>query len=229
MMKDKKHKENKKLKILKCIIIITLFVTAIYLLNKNNIFKNYSVEDIKEYINSYGNLAPIVFIIMFTLVPLTLFPDAVLALAGGMIFGLYKGFIFIMIGAICGATLSFYISRFLGKGSISKFIKKDINCFKNGIEKKGFLIILLLRLIPLLPFDVISYGAGITKIKYKDFICATALGIIPGVLIYANLGEKSSTFGSSDFYIAVSLLILLFISSYFLKKKLSLKQLQQSE
>lgn len=220
---------NKKwLRTLGYIVLAVAIIMCIYCLNKNNMFKGYSAAEIKQYVNSYGSLAPVVFIILFTLVPLTLFPDAVLAVAGGMLFGLYEGFIYILIGALCGAALSFYISRGLGKSFIQRFIKKDIECFQNGVEKRGFIIILLLRLIPLLPFDVISYGAGLSKIRFKDFISATAVGIIPGVLVYANLGDKSAVFGSKEFYIAVGLLILLFMVSYIFKKKISFNNVQEN-
>lgn len=203
-----------------------LLISIVFILNKLDVFTIKSPQQIKEYIASFGILSPIIYIILFTLVPLTLFPDSILAIASGLIFGLYKGCILTMIGALCGATLSFYISRLLGKEALKKIIKKDINYFEKGLSKNGFLIILLLRLIPLLPFDVISYGAGLSKIKYKDFILATLIGIIPGVYVYVNLGEKSSSPMSIEFYISIALLLILFISSYFIKKKIDVERLK---
>lgn len=190
----------------------------IYIINQSKLFDGYSPEYFKNYIQSFGIFAPIVFIILFTLVPLTLFPDSILAIAGGMIFGITKGSVYIIIGAVCGGSLSFFISRLLGKGFVNKLIKKDINKLDNNIKENGFILILLLRLIPLFPFDIISYSAGLSKIRYKDFILATVLGVIPGVLVYANLGDKSTEIGSKGFYISIALLILLFVSSIYLKK-----------
>ncbi|WZL74967.1 TVP38/TMEM64 family protein [Clostridiaceae bacterium 35-E11] len=198
----------------------------IYVVHKLNIFKGCKPEDIKTYLHSFGVWAPIIFIILFTFVPLTLFPDAILAVAGGMVFGLYEGFVYTMIGALCGATLSFYIARILGQNCVKRFIKHDITRFEDVLQKNGFFIVLLLRLIPLLPFDVISYSAGISKIKYKDFVLATILGTIPGILVYVNLGDKSTQIGTNSFYLSVALLILLFVGSMFLKQKVSLKRIQ---
>lgn len=215
---------KKKKKIIIKSIIILFFIGIIYLINRNKGFDGYSPEDIKEYLDSFGILAPIAYIVMFTLVPLTLFPDSILAIAGGMGFGLIEGSILTMIGALCGATLSFYITRLLGKNFIKKIIKKDVSVIEKQLEEKGFIIVLLLRLIPLFPFDVISYSAGLSDIKYRDFISATFIGTIPGILVYTNLGDKSTEIGSTDFYISLLLLLVLFIVSILLKRLISFKQ-----
>lgn len=189
---------------------------------------NLNPDSIKEYIKSFGIFAPIIYIVMFTVVPLTLFPDAMIAITGGMIFGMYYGTIFTIIGAVTGATLSFFIARYLGREIVEKLIKGKASYFENGIEKNGFLLILILRLIPLVPFDIISYGSGLSKIKYKDFILATAIGVIPGVLVYINLGDKALDIRSPQFFIAVGFLIALFLFSYFMKKKVNLNKFQKN-
>lgn len=217
-------------KINKKSITIVLLVIAIslgvYLCRSLGMMENCTPHSIKNYISSFGRLAPIIYIIMFSIIPLTLFPDAVLAIAGGMVFGLYLGTFYTIIGAVCGGTLSFFISRAFGRGLVEKLIKGKAEWFEDGIEKRGFLFIFILRLIPLVPFDVISYGAGLSKIKYKDFALATSIGIIPGVLVYTNLGDKSGNLFSVQFLGAVLILALLILFSYFIKKKISIKGLQ---
>lgn len=199
--------------------MLLLFKTAVWL-NLNDI------ESVKHFILSFGPLAPIVYIIMFTLVPLTLFPDAILAIASGTIFGLFWGTVYTMIGAACGATLSFYIARFLGRDFVMHLIKHKAEWFEAGVERRGFLIVLIMRLVPLIPFDVISYGAGLSKIKFTDFLMGTLLGIIPGVLVYVNLGDKALDVTSPAFYVSIGLLIGLFVLSYYLKKHLSFSKIQ---
>lgn len=218
-------KVNKKhIRIALMIIVIGL---GVYLCRSSGMLKNCNPHNIKNYISSFGILAPIIYIVMFTLVPLTFFPDAVLAVAGGMIFGLGLGTLYTIIGAVCGGTLSFFISRTFGRGLVEKLIKGKGEWFEDGIEKRGFLFIFILRLIPLVPFDVISYGAGLSKIKYKDFAFATSIGIIPGVLVYTNLGDKSGNLFSAQFLGAVLILVLLIIFSYFIKRKMSIRGLQK--
>lgn len=175
--------------------------------------------DIKEYVNSFGKLAPIVYIIMFALVPLTLFPDSILAIGGGLIFGLGKGYLYTVIGALIGATLSFYISRKLGREFVKKLTKEKLDNIESMINSNGFFIVLMLRLIPLFPFDIISYGAGLTSVKYKDFIIATFLGTIPGILVFTNIGAQAVNIGSESFYLSIGALVLLVIMSMLLKNK----------
>lgn len=210
------------------IALFLIIVIAIFVCLKCSFFKKCDIYSTKTYINSFGMLAPVVYIIMFTLVPLTLFPDSILAISGGMVFGVFYGTIYTIIGAVCGATLSFYIARFLGKEIVDKLIDGRARWFEDGTEKRGFLIILILRLIPLVPFDIISYGAGLSKIKFKDFFAASIIGIIPGVIVFTNLGDKSLEYTSPGFIVAVGMLILLLISSYIAKKRISFNKLQHN-
>lgn len=209
------YKFSKFLKVLLSGIIIFVIGSIIYKILNMDIGPN----DIQKYVTSFGKLAPLVYIIMFALVPLTLFPDSILAIGGGIIFGLTKGYIYTLIGALLGASLSFYISRKLGRNFVKKITKEKVDYIEEMINTKGFFVILLLRLIPLFPFDVISYGAGLTNIKYRDFIFATIIGTIPGILVFTNIGAQSVDIGSNSFYLSIMALILLILSSIVLKNK----------
>ena len=215
-----KYNLGKVLKILISIIILLILGTIICKILSINI----GVEDIQEYVSSFGRLAPLVYIIMFALVPLTLFPDSILAIGGGMVFGLFKGYIYTLIGALIGATISFYISRKLGRAFVKKLTKEKLDNIEELINSKGFFIVLILRLVPLFPFDIISYGSGLTSIKYKDFLLATIIGTIPGILVFTNIGAQSVNIGSNSFYISIMGLILLVLLSLILKNKFLLIQ-----
>ncbi|MGL5693293.1 MAG: TVP38/TMEM64 family protein [Peptostreptococcaceae bacterium] len=213
-------KNNKK--IVLGIIFLIIVVILIYKICTLNL----GVDEIKAYVESFGNVGPLVYIIMFALVPLTLFPDSILAIAGGLIFGLGKGYIYTTIGALIGGSISFYISRYWGRDIVKKITKEKLDKIEHMVNNQGFTIIFLLRLIPLFPFDVISYGAGLTCVKYKDFILATLIGTIPGILVFTNLGAQVVNIGSNNFYISIALLILLFIVSIALKNKFISKELK---
>lgn len=184
------------------------------------------LASVRAFILSFGILAPLIYIIMFTLVPLTLFPDAILAISAGTLFGVFWGSVYTMIGAVCGASLSFFIARYLGRDWVLKLVRHKGQWFEEGVERQGFLIILVLRLVPLIPFDIISYGAGLSKIKFKDFLAGSIIGIIPGVVIYVNLGDKALDVHSPAFMISIALLIGLFSLSYVLKKKYTFEEIQ---
>jgi len=211
------------LKVMFFIIIIAVVICAF--LNMKTLHKC-TPENIKVFVDSYGLFSPIVYIILFTFVPLTLFPDSILAIAGGMCFGMVGGFIYTIIGAMFGGTLSFFLAKILGHKVFNNFIKKDLSNLENALKKRGFVLVFILRLIPLFPFDVISYAAGFSGVKFKDFALATILGIIPGVFVFINIGDKATDIGSSSFYISIALFVGLIVMSYALKKKISLQEIQ---
>ncbi|MBE0492254.1 MAG: TVP38/TMEM64 family protein [Sulfurospirillum sp.] len=180
-------------------------------------------QNIRKFVLSFGFWSPIVFVVLFTLVPLTLFPDSLLAIAGGLVFGFGFGSLYILIGAFCGATVSFYIARYFSSWLREKLGDGELLNLDAKVKKNGFMVILLLRLVPLVPFDIISYSAGLSKIHYRDFIFATCVGIIPGVLVYANIGAQALDIGSNDFYISLALLIALLLFSLIMQKRLKKK------
>jgi uncharacterized membrane protein YdjX (TVP38/TMEM64 family) len=218
---------NKKMtNILKLVFLLIVIAIIICVFCNMKVLRQCTPQNIKTFVSSYGAFAPIIYIILFTFVPLTLFPDSVLAITGGMCFGMVGGFIFTMIGAIFGSSLSFFLAKTLGHKIFNKFIKNDLSKLENAIKNRGFMLVFILRLIPLFPFDVISYAAGFSGVKFKDFAFATILGIIPGIFVFINIGDKSTEMGSSSSYLSIALLVGLFVVSYALKKKLSIHEIE---
>ena len=167
---------------------------------------------------TFGALAPVIYIILFTFVPLTLFPDAILAIAAGLVFGIVPGFLYTMIGAISGGSLAFLISRKLGQSWLADKLSAHKN-LQDKIQAHGFLIILFMRFLPLIPFDVISYAAGASGVKYREFFWATLLGIIPGVVILVSIGDGLATPNQPQLYIGIACFILLGLVAHGSKKK----------
>ncbi|MGJ0847177.1 Uncharacterized membrane protein YdjX, TVP38/TMEM64 family, SNARE-associated domain [Tissierella praeacuta DSM 18095] len=208
-MKDKNS-------LLKFILTTGLIIAIALLINKFNIFKGYGPKEIKDFIQGKGIMAPIIYLALLSSLPLLLFPDSVLVIAGGMIFGLFWGTVLTTVGSLIGAAISFYISRKLGQQVVKKLIKKDLVLFDK--KNSGFFLILMLRLVPLFPFKIVSYSAGLSDVKFKDFALATTIGSLPGIIVYTNLGDKTTVFGSKDFYLSIGLLIGLFVISFIMKK-----------
>ena len=216
-MKDKKQ-------VVRWIVLAVFIAVVVYLMNKYNFLKGYGPEDIRDFIQKKGILAPIVYVLLLSLLPLLLFPDSVLVIAGGMLFGLVRGTILTSIGSLIGGVIAFLISRAFGSKVVRKITKKDLVLFEKYKGYSGFFIILLLRLIPLFPFKVVSYSAGLTDMKLRDFCLATVIGSLPGIIVYTNLGDKANDFGSKGFYVSVALVVLLFVVSYVLKKAFENKE-----
>jgi len=212
----KKLKEKRKEIVISGVVLVIVFI-----LYKLNIFKFSNPEEFKDYIQSFGVWAPIVYIVLFTVVPLTLFPDSILAISGGLAFGIVWGSIYTMIGALMGGTLAFFITRTIGNSAVNKLMDKKFKGAKKYTDKMGVEVILLLRLIPLFPFDIVSYLAGLSNIKFRKYIFGTIIGTIPGILIFNNIGEQIMDCTSFGFIVSIILLVLLFLISFIFKKKLS--------
>ena len=212
----KKLKDKRKEIVISGVVLVIMFI-----LYKLNIFKFSNPEEFKDYIQSFGVWAPIVYIVLFTVVPLTLFPDSILAISGGLAFGIVWGSIYTMIGALMGGTLAFFITRTIGNGAVNKLMDKKFKGAKKYTDKMGVEVILLLRLIPLFPFDIVSYLAGLSNIKFRKYIFGTIIGTIPGILIFNNIGEQIMDCTSFGFIVSIILLVLLFLISFIFKKKLS--------
>ena len=209
-------------------MLFLAFGIVMFLFYQQDVLSYAQVEAIKTFVLSFGIYAPIIFILLFTFAPLIFFPDGILALAGGLIFGFAWGSVYIIVGALCGATVSFWLARMYGTHMHKKLANEKLVNFQKNVQKHGFVMILLLRLVPLVPFNIISYSAGFSTIRYRDFFLATLLGMLPGVLVYANIGAQSLSFGSQEFYISVSLLVVLVVVSMVLKQRVK-KRLETYE
>lgn len=208
---DVKRMMNLKIKFIKKLLlhlaVLLLFGAMIAGVSASGILTSASPEGIRDQVLSWGPWASLAYLILFILVPLTLFPDAVLAIASGMAFGMGEGLFLTWLGALLGGSLAFWLARLIGQEALEKLQARLGHKARQAPELRGFLSILVLRLVPLVPFDVISYGAGLSHVRYRDFLGATALGILPGVVVYVNVGDKLFNWNSSQFYLAIALLI----------------------
>lgn len=191
---------------------------VMFLFYQNGVLSYAQVEQIRAFVLDFGIYAPLIFILLFTFAPLIFFPDGILALSGGLIFGFGWGSFYIVLGALCGGTLSFYLARIYSTKMHEKLSHDKLIYFQKSVQKHGFIMILLLRFVPLVPFNIISYSAGFSTIRYRDFFFATLLGMLPGVLVYANIGAQSLAFGSREFWLSIILLGLLLLGSLLFKR-----------
>lgn len=207
-----------KKKIIKA-IIISLFVLGLIWFYQS--YQQISPQQIRDWILSFGIFAPVLFMIIYTIRPLILFPASILSLGGGLAFGAFWGTVYTVIGATAGATFSFWVARKLGKNIANKTWKGKGEVVQHQLEQRGFLYVILLRLIPVINFDLISYLAGISKIKFKAFFLGTLLGIIPGTFAYNFLGASIVDGSLSTILIATLLFIVVLCLPLLINKDLN--------
>jgi len=212
---------NKKLKKIVLVIFVFVLIALFWFL-----FKNISAEQLRDYINNFGLWAPVIYILLFTLLPIAFFPVAVLALACGLLFGFWEATLYTMIGAFFNSTLMFYLAKVLAQKQVTAFLHKRLPAKWSKVlleidPQREFWVIFILRLIPLVPYNLINYGAGLTSIKFKNYTLATMLGILPGTLVFLNIGDKVVDIHDPSFVIAIVLLAVLIAVSLIVSKKIS--------
>lgn len=182
-------------------------------------------QELQSALQGLGSWAAIAYIGLFTLLPAFFFPVAVLALAGGLLFGLWVGSLYTFIGAILNCTLMFFLARYVGRKQVEMLIRKKLSPvwqqrLQNLDSNGGFLLLVILRLIPAVPYNLINYAFGLSAMSYPTYIAASAIGIIPGTFAFINIGDKALDITSPDFWIAIGLLLLLLVVTAALGKKL---------
>ncbi|WP_330383729.1 MULTISPECIES: TVP38/TMEM64 family protein [Romboutsia] len=221
-------KIDNKLKNISVKIGVSLLVIGIYLfipqINKGinqMIFylSMLNIDAIKEYILSFGILAPIIsFLLMILQSVAAPLPAFLITFANAALFGWVKGAMLSWTSSMVGAALCFYIARFLGRDVVIKLTSKyALDNIDNFFDKYGKHTILIARLLPFISFDLVSYAAGLTSMKFSSFFIATGIGQLPATIIYSYVGDMLT--GSLKFVVTgLMILFALSILVYMLKK-----------
>jgi uncharacterized membrane protein YdjX (TVP38/TMEM64 family) len=120
----------------------------------------------------------------------------ILTLTGGFLFGSVLGTLIVIVPATVGATLAFLVARYVLRDWVERKFGDRLGPFQEGFAKNAFSYLLTLRLIPLFPFFLVNLVSGLTRIKLRTYVLATALGIIPGSFVFANAGRQLGAINS---------------------------------
>ena len=186
-------------------------------------------QQLQQLLKNLGPLAAAGYIVLFAVLPAFFFPVAVLALAGGLMFGLVRGSLYTFVGAIINCTLMFLMARYIGREQIRALVRRKLPLqWQKRLEglggKEGALLLIILRLIPAIPYNLINYAFGLTEMRLSAYLLFSAIGIIPGTLAFINIGDKALDPASPDFWIALGLLTALLVITALLGKKLYPKE-----
>ena len=168
-------------------------------------------DRIEQWLGHAGVLAPLLFIVlMATAVVVSPIPSLPLDLAAGAFFGPLLGTAYAVIGALAGAVASFWIARLLGRQLIERVLGGHISFCTACSDKLLTRIVLLSRLLPFVSFDLVSYGAGLTKMSTGKFALATGIGTIPITFLYTYFGASVS-FGAEVTLTVGAMMVVLFL------------------
>ncbi|NCO73728.1 MAG: TVP38/TMEM64 family protein [Cyanobacteria bacterium] len=153
------------------------------------------LNNANNWILELGSWGAIAFIIIYIIATIFLIPGSALTLGAGLIFGVIKGTIFVSIGSVMGATVSFLIGRYFLRTWVEKQIDTQPNfkAMDKAVAQQGWKIVGLTRLSPLFPFVFLNYAFGVTQVSLRDFVFASWLGMLPGTVMYVYLGSLPKT------------------------------------
>ena len=179
-----------------------------------------NVETLRDYIAGYGALAPLVSALLMVLqsviAPL---PAFLITFANGLLFGVWWGAALSWSSAMLGAALCFFIARALGRPVVVKLLSESaLDTSDRFFQRYGQHTVLIARLVPVISFDVISYGSGLTSMRFLWFAVATGIGQLPATLLYSYLGDRVSGSIKALFW-AFGIVIAVLIITGLLKRK----------
>ena len=161
-------------------------------------------QQIRTAIQACGWWSPIVYILVFSQ-PIIPLPGSIMAMAGGLLFGLGGGFLTVWIAAIFRACGQFGLARLCGREAIQSLLRGRMAAWDKRIGHDGFRTVLWIRLLPNVPLDIQNFGLGCSRVPFRPFLAATALGMIPGLAVWVYLGYTLSDY-SQLWKIGVALL-----------------------
>lgn len=222
-MTDKQKKktqnsiEEKRMNYIKIAVIIAIAVASFF------VIRNISLEEIKAWVLGHGAGAAVIYVATFVILPIFFFPVPVIVLAGGTIFGLFKGSLYTMIGVLINTPIMYFIGRFLLKDFVHKFVNNHMSAkLRSALESTNqkvlSLVLFIIRLSPIFSYNLVNYISGVTEINFLPYILTTIAGVLPGVIVFINIGENVLKVGSKEFFISLSFLLLLVVISAIISK-----------
>jgi uncharacterized membrane protein YdjX (TVP38/TMEM64 family) len=160
------------------------------------------LRDALDSIQSLGPLGALAFIGLYIVATVAFLPGSVLTLGAGVVFGVVYGSLFVFVGATIGATAAFLVGRYLARDWVSKKIEgnEKFSAIDRAVGREGFKIVLLTRLSPVFPFNVLNYAYGLTGVSLKDYFFGS-VGMFPGTVMYVYIGSLAgdlATIGQAD-------------------------------
>jgi uncharacterized membrane protein YdjX (TVP38/TMEM64 family) len=176
---------------LKLAVLAGFLAAAVYYFRFTESGREITPEYVLDSIESHGPAtARLIYVAVYIGGTVAFLPGTVLSFAGAVLFGAYEGTLYTWIGATIGATLAYLMARVLGRDFVERLFGGRFAAFNRRVQEHGFTGLLLIRLLPLFPFNAVNFGSGLAGIRLRDYVLATAIGIVPGTFVYQFLFAK---------------------------------------
>jgi len=217
-----KPDKSRKKALVKICIFVAFIVGAIALVRFTPIKGYLTAETLGRFLDSAGVWAPVIYMVIYAVGVCLFVPGTLLTGLGAAIFGPYRGFLYVWVGAMVGASAAFWIGRTLGRDFAASLIGDRLKKYDDALERNGFATVLYLRLV-YFPFTPMNFGMGLTTVHFWDYFFGTGLGIIVGTFIFTFfIGTLKDVWASGDWGQLISFKVFfsigLFIFSFFIPK-----------
>ena len=145
-------------------------------------------QQLQRLLEEMGIFAPIIYLVFYTVGTLLILPSTPLNLAGGAIFGIWWGTLWTTVAALVAAIAAFAFTRTVGRDFISQKLAGRWSAVDAEIRQGGLFYMFAIRLLPIIPYGIVNFVAGLTSIRFKDYLIGTLLGTLPGVLPFVMMG-----------------------------------------
>src|SRR5680860_408746 len=154
-----------------------------------------------EWVRNMGAMGGLIFGAVYVLATVLLLPASPLSIAAGLTFGLAWGFVLVSVSATIGATAAFLVARYLARHRVEKTVqhRPRFRAVDRAISEDGWKVEVLLRLSPLVPFNLQNYFYALTDIRVRHYVAATFVGVMPGVLLYVYIGAGGRAVSGDGF------------------------------
>jgi uncharacterized membrane protein YdjX (TVP38/TMEM64 family) len=146
-----------------------------------------------------GRWGLLLFVGLYVGAAVLLLPAVVLTLGGGAVFGVARGALVVWVGATLGATAAFLIGRYLARDWVERRLARHpgFRAIDDAVAREGWKIVILTRLSPAFPFVLLNYAFGVTRVSLRSYVAASAIGMIPGIIMYAYLGSLAGSLATA--------------------------------
>jgi len=208
--------------VIKALLFVVFIVAAIYVIRFTPVKEFFTQTALSNFLESAGMWAPVLFILVYAVGVCLFVPGTLLTVLGAAIFGAYFGFLYVWIGAMIGASVAFWIGRTLGREFAASMVGDRLKKYDDAVARNGLATVLYLRLV-YFPFTPMNFGMGLTKVRFRDYLAGTGLGILVGTFIFTFfIGTLKEVWASGQWGQLLSFKVFfsvgLFVFSFFIPK-----------
>lgn len=194
------------------LLLVAVLAAVIFGVRAVGLSRYLEREILEAWIASYGVLAPLIYMLVYTVAPVLFLPGLPITMVGGVLFGPFWGVLYTITSATMGACLAFLVSRYVARNWVaSKLISPRWRRLDEMSERQGWKVVLFTRLVPIFPFNLLNYAFGLTRVRFIHYAAATFVGTLPACVAYVVFSSSLLDFVhgrvSSKFVIGIGLLV----------------------